>query len=272
MGLVSICPARRFLDDMGIEDVRIAARVLVSAFFHAMQTKSVYLKSGISPRIKALAEAASGIPVLSFGDEGETRIGGPKWSVVPVEVAVEQCSVRMTQLQELPAASGGISFGLDREPNSPRTGWSLWLHRGPLPLLEIELSDLSGFKPAPGWMGSLLASGAAHVLSDGRRFIGEADDLYLLLKRQKLFPYSGGPSTGTALSAGRQLRRMCRNVWLKESERATGPHKLSSWRWSQKRFVRMFDRMLLRCLEREELSRVLDNMGTDVATWLRAHT
>ena len=255
---------------MGIEHVQGGARVLLGAFLEAMRTQAVYVGSGMSRRIRALAEAATGIPVLALGDDAENQTGRPKPNVFPVKVAVEECSARMTQLQELPDASGGISFGMDGEPNSPKRGWSLWLHRGPLPLLEIELSDRNGFKPPPGWQECLLSGGATHVLTDGSGYRGGADHLYLLLKRQKVFPWSKGDSSEGAVAAGQRLRRLCQEVWSKESGEKAGPYKLSSWRRSQKRFVRNFDKMLIGRIGSQELAGVLKAMGTDLDYWLQA--
>lgn len=44
----------------------------------------------------------------------------------------------------------------------------------------------------------------------------------------------------------------------------TGPHKLSSWRWRQKRFTRRLDKMLLDQVGTEELAKMLRPM---VQTW-----
>ena len=49
-----------------------------------------------------------------------------------------------------------------------------------------------------------------------------------------------------------------------------GLYQLSSWRWSQRRFVRKFDKLLLDSLGREELAKALKPMGTDLDHWLKA--
>jgi hypothetical protein len=271
MGLVSVCPARRFLDGLNIQHVQAGTRVLLSAFFEAMHARTVYLESGVSPRIKALAEAATGIPVLALGDEVDTQRGRPKANVLPIEAAIEESSARMTQLQELPNVSAGISFGLDQEPNSPKNRWGLVLHRGPLPLLELRISDGSRFEPPDGWAECLIRNGSAHVVwVSGKGYVGGADHLYLFLKNQKLFPYSKGESSGGAIEAGQYLRRSCQEVWSKHSGEKAGPYKLSSWRWSQKLFVRNFDKMLIAQIGSEELAGVLKAMGTDLENWLPA--
>ena len=43
MGLISICPVRRFVDGLDMPNVQAATRKLLSAFFKAMRTNTVYL-------------------------------------------------------------------------------------------------------------------------------------------------------------------------------------------------------------------------------------
>lgn len=212
-----------------------------------MGTQTVYLKSGISPT------------------------GTSKTNIFQMEEAVNQCCVRMLEALQPHGVSGGVSFGLDEEADSPKSGWRLWLHRGPLPLLEIELPDRTGFKPPPEWRKSLISSGAAHVIcTGGNGYLGSADHLYLLLKRQKLFPYSKGDSGEGAVAAGQHLRLLCGEIWSKQGGEKAGPHKLSSWRWSQKRFVRKFDKMLVTQTGSQELIGILKAMGTDLDQWFQA--
>jgi hypothetical protein len=103
----------------------------------------------------------------------------------------------------------------------------------------------------------------------GEGHVGGADHLYLLLKRQKLFPYSKGESCDGAVEAGQHLRQLCREAWSKQG-RETGPYKLSSWHWRQKRFIRKFDKMLIREVGSQKVAEVLKTMGTDLDDWLQA--
>lgn len=236
MGLFSQHPASKFLDDASESCIEDGAKVLLSGFFDAMHVQKVHFEK----------------------------------NVLPIEEAVGQCCLRMAQAPQRPNLSSGIVFGMDKEPNSPRTAWELWLHRGPLPLLELCISDGIGFKPPRGWAQPLLSDGAAHVLwVSGKGYVGGADYLYLLLKRQKLFPYSKGDSGEGAVAAGQQLRQLCSQVWSKQGAKA-GPYKLSSWGWSQKRFIRKFDKLLVDQVGREKLAQVLKTMGTDLDQWFQA--
>jgi hypothetical protein len=271
MGLISICPARRFLEGAKWEHVQAETDILLASFFEAMAAKSIYLQSGIAPRIASLAEAETGISLSAFYGEAVAQAEVPETNIFPPKVASGECSIRMTQIPQLPKASAGISFGLDEEPNSPRTRWSVVLHRGPLPLLEIGISDEKGFRLPGGWPATLVSGGAAHVVwISGNRYLGAADQVYLWLKREKLFPYSKGDSGEEAITAGQRLRQLCQNAWAQYGGEKTEPYELSSWHWSQKRFVRNFDKVLLSRVGSRELSKTLKPMGTNVDQWLQA--
>ena len=89
----------------------------------------------------------------------------------------------------------------------------LVLHRGPLPLLKIELSSMRGFHPLEGWTDALVSTRCAHVVGST---VGSGDNLFVLLKRTALFPYSKGDSRPDTVAAGQQLRKLCRETWQKQ--------------------------------------------------------
>lgn len=271
MGLFSQHPASRFLDDANKSSIEEGTRILLSNFFDVMRAQTVHLQSGISPLIEAHLKATAGIS-LSELSKAEGREPAPlKTDVLPTGEAIGVCCLRMTQAPQLPGLSSGIVFGMGKEPNSPRNAWELGLHRGPLPLLELRISDGLGFKPPKGWAETLINSEAAHVLwVSGKGYVGGADYLYLLLKRQELFPWSKGDSSEGAVATGQHLRRLCKEVWSKQGGEKHGLYTLSSWRWSQKRFVRKFDKLLVDQVGREKLAQVLQAMGTDLDQWLQA--
>jgi hypothetical protein len=272
VGLISICPARRFLEGAGWKHVQAETEILLTTFFDAMGAKCIYLQADISPRIAALVKSETGISISELDVETEPQSRAPKTNIFPVKLASGECSLRMTQIPQLSRVSAGISFGIDEEPKSPRTRWSLVLHRGPLPLLEIGISDERGFNLPGGWPTRLIGSEAAHVLwITGKGYLGASDHLYLWLKREKLFPNSKGDPSEEAVAAGQRLRQLCRNAWLQHGGQKTDPHnKLSSWRWSQKRFVKNFNNVLLSYAKSQELREILEIMGTDLDHWLGA--
>src|SRR5262249_5593531 len=147
-------------------------------------------------------------------DDDESTNGEPRVVSTSVDIAVETCASRLAKLPEIPCVSRGISFGIDVEPVSPDTSWHIFLHRGPLPQLEIELSNAPGFHPPDGWREALIKSQCAHVVRFGR---GSGDNVALSLKRTRLFPHSKGSSSVNAVSAGRQLRKFCREAWQKQT-------------------------------------------------------
>jgi hypothetical protein len=267
MGLFSQCPGRRFIDGLTDDYVEEGARILVSAFISAIGAKTVYLRTGISPETRSSVEAETGNSLSGSILASEPR----RIEAYAAERGAEVMAARMTQIPMLHGASGGITFGLDEEPVSPSTQWKLVFHRGPLLLLEIEISDGTGFRPSSGWANSLLSSGAAHICWDRKQgYIGKADHLYLFFKRLKLFPYSKGPSDEKAIEAGLDLRRLCRDAWSKRVSDHTALCRLPSWHWRQRRFVRKFDKTLLAEVRPEDFKKVLKAMRIDLDQWLRA--
>ena len=269
--MFSQCPASRFLDDASKSCVEEGTRILLSKFFDVMCARTVHLQSGISSLIEAHVRATTGISLSELSKADGRELAPSKTDVLPTEEAIGQCCSRLAQAPQLPHISAGITFGMDEAPSSPKTAWGLSFHRGPLPLLEVCISDGTGFKPPSGWAEPLIGSEAAHVLwISGKGYVGRADHLYLRLKRQKVFPDSRGDSNDEAVRAGQHLRRLCQEVWSKQGHEKAGPYKLAPLRWSQNRFLRKFDKMLVAQVGREKLSQFLRAMGTDLAQWLRA--
>jgi hypothetical protein len=281
MGLFSISPGKRFLDGATNEHVYAATTALVSGFLHAMQAQNVHFVYGMYPQMRELAQkgamgaadsqrfGAGGL-LESIGSDKGTKQGDHRVIVESWETAVETCASRMSKLPEIPGVSRGISFGIDTEPSGPKTGWSVAFHRGPLPLLEIGLSDITGFHPPQRWVDSMVESKAAHIIWGKHSYLGGGDHLFLMLKRFKLFPYSKGNSSSEVVAAGQRLRRLCREVWQKLSGDPETLYELSSWEWKRKRFVRTFDKALLEHAGSENLDALLKEMGTRLDSWLPA--
>lgn len=283
MGLFSIAPVQRFLDSAGSEHVYAGTKLLVSGFLRAMQAKNIHFKYGMHPRMRELAAkralasagtqriGAGGNLLSSIGDDEEMGGGDQRVVVEPLETAVETCAVRMSKLQPIPKVSRGISFGIDRKPDGPNSAWSVILHYGPLPLLQIELSDITGFRPPKPWRNSVVWSKCAHMIhGKSGRYLGGGDHLFLMLKRHKLFPHSKGDASDEAVTAGQLLRKWCREVWQEQSGNSESLYELSSWQWRRKRFVRKFDEMLIQRVGSESLDATLKEMGTRLESWLPA--
>lgn len=282
MGLFSIAPVQRFLDSASSEHVFSGTKLLVSGFLRAMQAQNIYFKYGMHPLMRELMIKGAfgpfdsqrmglGSNLSAIGDDEEMGGGDERVVVEPVEAAAETCAIRMSKLREIPKVSRGISFGMDRKPEGPDSRWSIVLHRGPLPLLQIELSSITGFRPRKQWVDSLAESNCAHVISrKGGPTLGGGDHLFLWMKRYKLFPYSKGDASNDAVMAGLRLRKWCRDVWQETSGDAESLYELSSWQWRRKRFVRRFDGMLAQHAGSESLNATLMEMGTRLESWLPA--
>ncbi len=279
MGLFSITPAQRFLDGASSDDVYAATQVLVSGFLHSMQVQTVYFKYGMHPLMRELAKkggmgaavaqrfGAGGKLLSSIGGDPESRDGGARIEAEAPDSAVATCAARMARLPVTPGVSQGISFGIDQRPDGPSTNWGLVIHRGPLPILAIELSDATGFKPPKTWLETIIKSKCADVVQSR---LGDGDHLFLMLKRTKLFPYSKGDTNASAVAAGQRLRKYCREAWQEQCEKNDSFHELSSWQWRRRRFVRKFDRMLAEHAGSENLETILKEMGTRIESWLPA--
>jgi hypothetical protein len=278
MGLLPISPAKRFLDSTKPEDIYIACKLLLSGFFQVMKAKTIYFEYGMHPVMRGMIArslhqagtrrfGSGGSLLLSAGDDDESTSGEPRVVAESVDGAVETCATRLAKLPEIPHVSRGISFGIDVKPSGPDTSWNLVLHRGPLPLLEIELSNTPGFHPPEGWRDDLINTRCAHVV---RSSMGSGDNVLVLLKRTSLFPYSKGNSLPHAVAAGQQLRNLCREAWQKQTGSAETLYELSSLTWLRRRFARKFDRTLLDQVGAENLNAILKQMDTRLESWLVA--
>jgi hypothetical protein len=278
MGLLSISPAKRFLDTANPEDIYAATKILLSGFLQVMQAKTIYFKYGMHPMMRDLMTrtlhhagtqrfGSSGSLLVSSNDDDESTSGEPRVVAESIDVAVETCATRLAKLPERPRVSRGISFGIDVEPSGPDTSWSVVLHRGPLPLLEIELSNMPGFHPPDGWRDALIKSCCPHVV---RSTMGSGDNVLVLLKRTTLFPYSKGNSSPQAVAAGQQLRKLCREAWQKQTGSSDTLYELSSLTWRRRRFARKFDQILLDHAGSENFNAILKQMDTRLESWLAA--
>lgn len=283
MGLFSIAPAQRFLDGASGEHIHAGARILLSGFLAAIQAHNIYFKYGMHPLMREMmlkgafggAQSqrigAGGSLLSSIGDDDETTAGDPRVVKETPEVAVETCAVRLSKLSENPGVSRGIKFGINGEPSSPKSSWSVVLHRGPMPLLQMELSDISGFDPPRAWFNSITKSDCAHIVQKkwGPCW-GRGDHLFLMLKRTELFPYSKGKTSTEAVTAGQRLRGWCAEV-IETRRNLKEFQKLSNWNSRRKRFVRDFDTMLVEHVGAESMDKTLREMGTFPEVWFHSH-
>ena len=207
--------------------------------------------------------------LFSANDDDESTSGEPRLVAESVKVAVETCATRLANLSEIPHVSRGISFGIEVEPSRPDTTWTLVLHRGPLPLLDIELSNAPGFHPPEGWRDNLAKSRCAHVV---RSTIGSGDNVVVMLKRTALFPYSKESSRPHAVAASQQLRKLCREAWQKQTGNSDTLYELSSLNWRRKNFATKFDRILLDHAGSENLNAIFKQMDTRLESWLAARS
>lgn len=258
MGMFSMSPAYRLLGGISEDLVGSEARILLAGFFEAMGTRTVYLPGPSSIAFVDLVEKATGMPLDVTSEREEALTPGD---------AVSACAARLISGQPFPGISRGISFGLDQLPTSPKNRWHLMLHRGPLPSLSITISDNSAFRPVAGWEKVLICKGAAHIVWNGKVYLGTRNNIYLLLKTRQLFPYSKASSTQGAIDGGLMLQKLCRNLALKDGQQEE-MFRLRSWHWARKRFLRNFDQLLVQQVGTEELTQILSAMGTDLDTWL----
>jgi len=259
MGLFALNPAYRFLTDLSGDLVESEARIFLSGFFEAMGTRAVHLAGPPSTDFIDLIEKATGIPFDGTSDREE---------VLVTEAAARACAARLKRCYQVPNVSRGISFGLDEPPISPRNRWHLFLHRGPLPLLSVTITDGSAFRPPRMWEQVLINTGAAHVVWNRKVHCGTQDNIYLLRKRQQIFPSSTSRSTGEAIEGGVLLRKLCRDIALKNGQEEV--YRLSSWQWAQRRFLRNFDKLLIKQVGTDKLTEIFAAMGIDLNMWLRA--
>ena len=262
MGLFALNPASRFIDGLSGDLIQSEAEIVLTAFFNVMKAREIHLGSASSRILVDLVEKETGRPFSPSPVDAR--------KVLPPKAAAHVCAFRLTEFPQLPNISGGVSFGIEEAPDNPKNSWQLFLHRGPLPLLSLEIADGSTFHPPSGWEGVLAnTGGAANVVWTHGKYFGAAESIYLFKKRRKLFPHSKGISTDNALKSGRYLRQLCSDVWRERPE-ATKPYRLSSWKRTQKRFMKSFDDLLVRKVGAEELSQVLAAMGTNLPEWLAA--
>lgn len=96
----------RFVDGLSAEQVEAASRSLLQGFFESLNVQTVCLA-----RSSVTLDTAK---------------------------AVGECSRRLAALKPIPRGSRGIFFDLDKDKKQ-ESHWSLFLHRGPLPMLDLEI-------------------------------------------------------------------------------------------------------------------------------------
>jgi hypothetical protein len=238
LGLFPLCRIVKFVDGVSPGVMQAASRPLLEGFLSSLTVRRVRL----SPRTQSVT------------------LDAPE--------AIGECSRQMAELKPVPNASRGISFGLDGDART-KSEWELLLHRGPLPVLELTTLTESGFHPEAGWGAGLLDMQTADVFCDEKGYLGGEHFIYMLLKAQRLFPYSTGKTTPEAIAAGLELRRACQKISKQKS-----PYKLELFRLSggssrKRHFLRQFDSALLDTDGSNSLAKVLKAMGTDIQEWLQ---
>jgi hypothetical protein len=178
----------------------------------------------------------------------------------------------MAELKPLPKGSRGISFALEQDGKS-RSDWDLFLHRDPLPLLDLRTLVDGGFDPAPGWGTRLIEKGTGDVFCDSTGYFGRQHYIYLLLKQQRLRRYSSGQPAPEAVAAGLELRRECLKVSARASDQKPDQkperYMLSGGTSKKRRFLRQFDRALLDAVGSANLQEILKAMSIDLDLWIQ---
>jgi len=238
LGLFPLCRIVKFVDGLSAGVMEATTRPLLEGFLSSLTVRSVRL----SPRAN---------PVTMDAPE-----------------AIGECSRQMAELKPVPNASRGISFGLDGDAHT-KSDWDLLLHRGPLPVLELTTLTDSGFHPGAGWGAGLLDMQTADVFCDEKGYLGGEHYIYLLLKQQRLFPYSTGKTTPEAIAAGMELRRACQKISNQKNPYKLELYRLSGGSSKKRHFLRQFDSALLDADSSNSLAKVLKAMGTDIQVWLQ---
>ncbi len=238
MGLFPLCRVVRFVDSLSIDTIEAASRRLLEGLFESLSVHTVRL----SPRLRSV-------------------------TLEPAE-AIGVCSRRMAELKPLPKGSRGISFALEQNGKS-RSDWDLFLHRDPLPLLDLGTLVDGGFEPAPGWGAGLIEKETGDVFCDSTGYFGSQHYIYLLLKQQRLRRFSSGQSTPEAVAAGLALRRECLKVSARASDQKPERYMLCGGNSEKRRLLQQFDRALLDAVESANLQEILNAMGIDLDLWLQ---
>jgi hypothetical protein len=225
-----------------MDTIEAASRPLLEGFFKSLSVHTVRL----SPRLHPVTLDAA--------------------------AAIGACSRRMTELKPLQKGSRGISFALEQDGKSS-SDWDLFLHRDPLPLLDLGTQVDDGFDPAPGWGAGLIEKGTGDVFCDSTGYFGSQHYIYLLLKQQRLRRYSSGQSAPEAVAAGLELRRECLKVSAIASDQKPDQkperYMLSGGTSKKRRFLRQFDRALLDAVGSANLQEILKAMGIDLDLWIQ---
>ena len=285
MGLFPQCAIHKFLNDPTAEGVEHEVRMLLGAFFAATRAKTAQRFSGTFSTSEAVAKFPRWLIRPEEIPEDERMVGidkdlyagaadDPRYSKATREYFSHLAQGHPSLAVSAGTVPAGMSFGIGNESN-PRSWWNLTVYSGPLPLLELLTYHGYDFKPPGGWEDSLFANReAVHVLlmdtrtrMGAKRYWGAGHYMYLMSKRQNLFPFSQGDSGEEAIKAGRRLRDLWQIVWKRQRGNKTGLCKLSSS--DQKRFVVRFDKALLDEVGAEKLAGLLEVIGTDLDHWLQ---
>lgn len=199
----------------------------------------------------------------------------PPSGALPEFVAQVAMQSKMTAMPK-DSLSYSVSF-VAEDALQTKSQWELFLHRGPLPMLELRTYHGRCPKLRKGWIESLVNCGVAHFIwvdskyGIGKKTVyGTGDNQYLFWKRQALFPFSRGSSSDEAVEAGFRLRQLCRRVWERQHVHFERASIFPPWRSRKKKLIENFDKGLLNEIGREEIGVLLRAIGMSLESWLRA--
>jgi hypothetical protein len=140
----------------------------------------------------------------------------------------------------------------------------------PIPLLEFVIHHGQGVPPSEPSCQTMIKSGGAHVLwIDRRGCYGNPENLHIHQKQRRIFPrMTQGIPRQSALGAGVEIRRLCREAWAKGAGKKLDAFWLSGL-WKSRAFERDFDRILIERIGRPRLEEILRDLGsTTLDCWL----
>ncbi|HSY73842.1 MAG TPA: hypothetical protein VK810_00085, partial [Dongiaceae bacterium] len=176
MGLFPQCKVYRFIDNLTEDQIENEARKLLSAFFETMGVRTVQHFSGSY----SVNDAVDKFPLLlTRPNQAKLKKSAPefpsretyrrasedeKYPQRTRDFFAQMAEGKTTMRIDGSGISTGLSFHIDKNENEYKSPWDLYLHRSPLPLLEMEICHGYKFKPTQGWNDAMLNNSAAHVV------------------------------------------------------------------------------------------------------------
>jgi hypothetical protein len=191
-------------------------------------------------------------------------------AALSTEEALSRFAGKLSSIQIKQEPTQGLTFGLDKGKNM-LSRWTLFLEGGPLPELSLSTYHGTGFRPPAEWPEVVIKTAGLNVLwFDGKGDWGRSEgDLYIACKRRMLGRslFLGIPDSAAA-RAGLELREACWTVQTMRVSHRSEYCKLSRWFWQRRRFLAIFDRILINQLGMEKLSAILQTMNLEPHQWL----